>query len=459
MLPVELVHLVAGDLGGAGPFFAPGQAVTQAQDHPLARGHGPIETAVLPHFRGQVHDLAAVDGGARGHLRRGKRIELEGGGEARLLLEAVDPWAGMELDLGHVVLLGRSGPEGVRTRRAREPRRRRGRSARPSPGRSRSARKGRSGSVRAGSREWRSVVPSALASTRPWGMDRLPIAIDTARAVKALGNSSWIQEGAPPSGIGRATVLLRSPSTRTLDVEVAAALRHLRRQVGHPHLAFGEAIGEDGAVPVMGGVVARGWRRPVHGPKGQGLEASVHRGRGLEDPREPPRTVDPGLAPDQLLHGLFRLHPGSARLAPAAGAVQGHLESQTIAFRGRVAQHLLPLWSPRHDALLDDLRGVPLADQDVPDVGVEHLHAADADALHPLEVEGDALPRDVAVHPVPPDTRPGFGRRCPEAIGQGVGGLGERDALTRAQQARSNDDEPEPRRDPNAQRGTSYANW
>jgi len=57
------------------------------------------------------------------------------------------------------------------------------------------------------------AIPSWLAWTVPLGMARLPMAMDTARAVNGFANSSWIQAGAPPSGMGRATVLFRSPST------------------------------------------------------------------------------------------------------------------------------------------------------------------------------------------------------------------------------------------------------
>jgi hypothetical protein len=40
-------------------------------------------------------------------------------------------------------------------------------------------------------------------------------------------------------------------------------------------------------------------------------------------------------------------------------------------------------------------------------VSVEILEAAEADAVHPFEVELDAFFGDVAVHPVPPNSRLG----------------------------------------------------
>src|SRR5207237_683095 len=55
--------------------------------------------------------------------------------------------------------------------------------------------------------------------------------------------------------------------------------------------------------------------------------------------------------------------------------------------------------------------------------GVEILEAADADALHPLEVELDAFLGYVTVHPMPPNTRFGRVRRVSEASGKRVGFL------------------------------------
>ena len=121
-------------------------------------------------------------------------------------------------------------PKSSSTRRGRAPRTRRGRSRAAVSGKAyvRTERAKWDGPGRLARVEKR--VPSGLASTRPWGMARLPIAIETARAVKRLGNSSWIQAGAPPSGIGSATVLLDVAVDEHRDVEVAAALRHLRRR-------------------------------------------------------------------------------------------------------------------------------------------------------------------------------------------------------------------------------------
>jgi hypothetical protein len=41
--------------------------------------------------------------------------------------------------------------------------------------------------------------------------------------------------------------------------------------------------------------------------------------------------------------------------------------------------------------------------------------------VHPFKVELDAFLGDVAVHPVPPDTRAGTGRRIFEAGFEGIG--------------------------------------
>ena len=49
-------------------------------------------------------------------------------------------------------------------------------------------------------------------------------------------------------------------------------------------------------------------------------------------------------------------------------------------------------------------------------VHLHDQHAADADALHRLQVGGDPLAGDVAVEPEPVDPRPGRGRRLRESL-------------------------------------------
>ena len=59
-----------------------------------------------------------------------------------------------------------------------------------------------------------------------------------------------------------------------------------------------------------------------------------------------------------------------------------------------VFESVLPLRRHVDQAMVDDLRRLQC--------GVEVLKARQADAMHPVEIELDALLGDVAVHPVPP---------------------------------------------------------
>ncbi len=112
-----------------------------------------------------------------------------------------------------------------------------------------------------------------------------------------------------------------------------------------------------------------------------------------------PSALDTSLAPHDLLHGLGRRHPRPARFAPARRAGDRHLESKLIGERRRVREGFLPLGRHVDEALVHDLIREERR--------VEVLEAADPDSLHPLQIELDPLLRDVAVHPVPPDSRPG----------------------------------------------------
>ena len=99
----------------------------------------------------------------------------------------------------------------------------------------------------------------------------------------------------------------------------------------------------------------------------------------------------------------IRLDPGAAGFAPARRAGDGFFEAELIGeFRG-VEKGVFPFGSHVDETLVDDLRSV--------EGRVEILEAADADSMHPFEIELDAFLGDVAVHPVPPDARLRGGRR------------------------------------------------
>src|ERR1700722_9315542 len=102
------------------------------------------------------------------------------------------------------------------------------------------------------------------------------------------------------------------------------------------------------------------------------------------------------LAPDQLFHAVLRLDPRATSLAPPGRGGDRELQPELIRQLYRVAEGVLPPGCHIDQALLDDLRSLEGA--------VEILQAAYADALHPFQILPDALFRDVAVHPVPPDT-------------------------------------------------------
>src|SRR5205085_416261 len=106
---------------------------------------------------------------------------------------------------------------------------------------------------------------------------------------------------------------------------------------------------------------------------------------------------DAGFAPHQLLHGLLGLHPRASGFTPAGRAENRHLESESLRFAGGVAHGVEPRGRAEFDLGFD---GLPAAIVDV-----RKLKAADADALHPLEILRDALLRHVAHCPMPPRAR------------------------------------------------------
>ena len=125
--------------------------------------------------------------------------------------------------------------------------------------------------------------------------------------------------------------------------------------------------------------------------------------------RELRRARDPRLAPDDLLHRLFRGDPRPAAPVPAGVVVHVDLEPEPPGLGDGMLEEPPPLVP--HERRRTDRRAlVDLHDQD----------AADPDALHGLEVGRDPLAGDVAVQPEPVDPRPGRVRRLDESRPQGV---------------------------------------
>ena len=141
-------------------------------------------------------------------------------------------------------------------------------------------------------------------------------------------------------------------------------------------------------------------------PAASGTRAPRHRGS------KPRRVV--GCAQRGVEPGRDRARPSRSRPAPAS-RVPDWIHGPPLL--DQPAQLWTHSWSPRRSASRiacaiischrlaherDRARGEAA-------VHVEDLRAADADALHRLQVGGDPLPADVAVDPVPPGVRSGRG--------------------------------------------------
>jgi hypothetical protein len=144
----------------------------------------------------------------------------------------------------------------------------------------------------------------------------------------------------------------------------------------------------------------------------QVLERAGHRRRRGERAGEALAAGDQRLAPHQLLEPVLWRHPRPARLAPAGRSCDRHLQTKLVGKPRGVVEHLLPLRRHVNDPVINDLRRHQ--------AGVEIGETADAGALHPFQILADAFLRDVAVHPVPPDTRAGALRRFLEAFRQRI---------------------------------------
>ena len=68
-----------------------------------------------------------------------------------------------------------------------------------------------------------------------------------------------------------------------------------------------------------------------------------------------------------------------------------------LCFGSSVVKRVLPFWRHPDDGLID-ISGYA-------EVSIEHLHSADADAVHPFKISSDSLFADIPAHPMPPDSR------------------------------------------------------
>ena len=170
---------------------------------------------------------------------------------------------------------------------------------------------------------------------------------------------------------------------RERNQDFLSVARHPRPGVRHvPRVGGRHGVGEDGDVVV---------------------EAVRVRWRG-KPPRESPGALHLGLGQRQELHAVLRQIPRPARIGPAAAVRQAQLKAEPPSLFRRVADRVEPGGRVECDRAGRDVAA-----------RVEDLRAAEADLRHRLQIGGDALLRDVAVHPVPPRLRLGVVRRIAKA--------------------------------------------
>ncbi len=195
------------------------------------------------------------------------------------------------------------------------------------------------------------------------------------------------------------------------------------------HLRAGQAgglyrISEQADVAIEWGERFRATHAFEGGGQGCALEGADGCGWLRQRARNAAATPHGGLRPDELFHRVFGLDPGAARLAPAGGGGDGEFQALGIGGADGVGEGVFPVRRHVNKPLGHDLRRFQ--------AGVEILDAADSHARHPIEILVDPFLCDVAVHPVPPDARPGALRWVMEAVREiirqqrtGEGGAGE----------------------------------
>ena len=126
-------------------------------------------------------------------------------------------------------------------------------------------------------------------------------------------------------------------------------------------------------------------------------------------PAETPRAFHRGFAPDELSSSPARActHGPPVSLQPAE-------LKMVISSPSRSASDAACRTASSHSGVPNTIFFSTV--WPLPAGDVSQLHAADADALHPLQVFGDAFLGDVAAGPVPPGPRLGRIRRVPETL-------------------------------------------
>ncbi len=129
--------------------------------------------------------------------------------------------------------------------------------------------------------------------------------------------------------------------------------------------------------------------------------------RSWEEIIEVFRPGDIDRACHNVLHRLLRLHPRPAAPGPARPGIQSHLQSQSFGLSDRVLEQRAPLGTHKLHRPARDAH-----------IHLHHDHPADASPLQCLEVRGDALAGQVAIHHEPINPGPRGLRRIAKALFQ-----------------------------------------
>ena len=214
-------------------------------------------------------------------------------------------------------------------------------------------------------------------------------------------------------GQGKFQILVEISVRELFHREMAAGGRYFRAHVLHGPLRIGQ----------------------FHGQRSHMLEpvrriaavSDILIGAGRIEVRRHPDQLDraaPGhflRPPGELFHRVRRLHPRTARGAPARRRRHGRFHAFLRRQLHRVAHRYLPLRRLVRHRLVHDGRH--------PDAArVELMEPADAGLLHPVDIFRDSVDRHVPVHPMPPHARPGLLRRIRELLVQPLGACRLRDS-------------------------------
>src|SRR5439155_1820306 len=129
------------------------------------------------------------------------------------------------------------------------------------------------------------------------------------------------------------------------------------------------------------------------------LECTSAARRMNELARESLAAFHDGFAPDIFLHALGRGHPRASCFAPPRRTGDRHFHAELVADADGVFECLLPFGCHVSYPPFDNLRCLQRC--------VEVLIARNSHPMHPLEVQLDTFFGNVAVHPVPPNSRLG----------------------------------------------------